>query len=452
MRLDPFNRRHFLRGSLGGAAITVGLPYLDCFFDNNGTALAATGAAPPVCFGTWFWGCGFTPGLWEPKKLGAGYDMALEMEALAPLKDQINVYSGMNVLLEGRPNITHLTGAAALLTGHVPATGSGLGNLSGDLPTIDTLVSDHIGTNTRFRSLEVSCTRKASDTYSSRGGNSVNPSEISPLALYMRIFGSDFQDPNAADFRPDPAILVRRSALSLVTDQRASMMKQLGATDRARADAYFTSLRQLERKLELELEKPAPLEACEVPEKPDEGPQGVEITTVHSNHQLFAQLLAHALACGQTRVFNVAFSQSLSMLRRPGVSEGHHQRTHEEPADPTLGYQADVSWFARQSMEGFATMIRELQYVREGAGTLLDRTLILALSDVSYAKVHSVNNMPLMTAGGAGGRMKTGLHVTAAGETLNRVGLTVQQALGMPLNTWGTGESETTRPFTEVLA
>jgi len=45
-------RRRVLKGMLGGAAVTVGLPYLDCFLNTNGSALAATGQALPVVYGT----------------------------------------------------------------------------------------------------------------------------------------------------------------------------------------------------------------------------------------------------------------------------------------------------------------------------------------------------------------------------------------------------------------
>jgi hypothetical protein len=66
-------RRRVLKGMMAGGAVTVGLPFLDAFLNTNGTALAATGAALPVAFGTWFWGCGLTPGRWEPKVVGSGY-------------------------------------------------------------------------------------------------------------------------------------------------------------------------------------------------------------------------------------------------------------------------------------------------------------------------------------------------------------------------------------------
>ena len=451
MKLTLSNRRTFLRGMLGGSALTIGLPLLDYFFDDNGVALAATGKAPPPCFGTWFWGCGLTPGHWEPKTVGRSFDVPPLLQPLAVFKDKINVYSGMNVHLDGRPNITHLTGVAAITTGTAPFTGSGLGVLGGDTPTLDSVVADKIGVRTRFRSIEATCTQKARDTYSSRGGNATNVSEVSPLELYTRLFGPDFRDPNAADFKPDVNTIVRKSALSAVTEQRVALMKQLGATDRARADDYFQSLRQLEQKLELELEKPEPMEACTIPKSSDNVERDVEIATTHKLQTLFGQLLAQALACGQTNVFNVVFSQSLSMLRKPGVSEGHHQRTHEEPSDPAIGYQTDVYWFNQQSMKGFAAMIKALADVREGAGTLLDRSLVLAMTDVSYAKNHTINNMPMLTAGGAGGRVKTGYHLSAPGETVSRVGLTIQQAMGIPVSAWGTESNKTARAFTEVL-
>jgi hypothetical protein len=54
-----FNRRSVLKGMLGGAAVTVGLPVLDMFLDGNGVAFA-DGAKLPVRFGTYFWGLGLT--------------------------------------------------------------------------------------------------------------------------------------------------------------------------------------------------------------------------------------------------------------------------------------------------------------------------------------------------------------------------------------------------------
>ena len=56
----PAPRRALLRGMLGGAAVSVALPFLDIFLNDHGTALAS-GAPLPLRFGTWFWAMGHTP-------------------------------------------------------------------------------------------------------------------------------------------------------------------------------------------------------------------------------------------------------------------------------------------------------------------------------------------------------------------------------------------------------
>ena len=55
-----FNRRFLLRGTVQGAVAVMGLPFLDCFLDGNGKALAADGRPLPTRFNTFFWGCGLT--------------------------------------------------------------------------------------------------------------------------------------------------------------------------------------------------------------------------------------------------------------------------------------------------------------------------------------------------------------------------------------------------------
>ena len=442
MRSWTGGRRRMLRGMMNGAAITVGLPLLDCFLDTNGTALA-NGAPLPVCFGSWVAGLGFNPGHWEPKTSGANYAMAPELEALSPLKDKINIYSGLNGYLDGKPNVVHQTGYQVCINGAVAAGGGE------NAPSIDQTIADAIGTSTRFRSLEVSPAGSRS-SHSRRSASAVNPAEISPAALYTRIFGPDFRDPNAASFTPDPLVMARRSVLSAVDDHRQRLVQNVGAADRARLDEYFTALRGLEQQLDLELQKPAPLEACSNPGAVQEAAPGTEIETVIKNNQLFSGLMAHALACGQTRVFTVEFGGMSA--HKAGDSATFHTLTHEEGTDLALGYQPTVHWFMLRVAEGFRDMVAALDGIREGDGTLLDRCLVMFATDTGNARYHSMDNIPLLTAGRAGGRMKSGIHLAAQGDPVTRVGLTVQQAMGVPVSAWGTESNRTAKPFSEVLA
>ena len=83
---------------------------------------------------------------------------------------------------------------------------------------------------------------------------------------------------------------------------------------------------------------------------------------------------------------------------------------------------------------------------------LLDNTLVFAHSDVSYAKNHDVLGIPVMLAGRAGGKVKSGIHVHGNGESISRVGLTLQQLMGISVDSWGMDAMNTKRPIGEILA
>ena len=437
MTSKRFSRRAVLRGLLQGSAISVGLPVLDVFLNGNGTALAAGGPLP-LRFGTWFWGCGMTPERWNPVVAGADFALPPELTALAPHRQQLNILSGFNVNLDGRPNQVHSSGVV------LPDEFTS--------PSLDVLIADAVGTGNRFRSLEIAACGDPRHSYSRRSTSVINAAEVSPVAFYQRIFGSGFQDPNDSTFTPDPTLMMRQSVLSAVKEDRQRLMGAVGSRDRARLDQYFTSVRQSEQQLEILLREPEPLASCVVPASPDEVQLGTEIEMVEANHRLLAQLLALALACNQTRVFNVVFSPGASKLRRAGSSADHHQLTHEEPVDSALGYQSEATWFVERSMVAFSEFLDIIKDVPEGDGTLLDNCLVLAHSETSLAKTHDVTGIPLMLAGQAGGRLRTGLHVKGNGDPVSRVGLTVQQVMGLRVDRWGTRSMETQRPVTEVLA
>ena len=435
-----------LRGTLGGAAVSVGLPFLDVFLNTNGDALAASGAPLPRRFGTWFFGCGMNPPRWNPATEGADWELTPELMPIEPMRAHMNILSGFSVLMHGEANQVHRTGVFGALCGGAPKTTESV-----EGPTLDVLISDAIGTRTRFRSLEMAATGNPRHSNSLRDVSNVNPAEPSPLGLYTRIFGPGFADPNAGEFTPDPDVLLRKSALSIVAEDRKRLERQLGQGDRARLDQYFTALRQLEQQLALQLQKPPPLAACSIPAAPVDLPLDTEIDHVMANHALMARTLALALACDQTRVFNMQFSDRASSLRMPGSTDTHHTLTHEEPRDPQLGYQPKATVFVQKSMEAWTQFVQTLNAVPEGDGTLLDNCLVMALSETSEANTHSVMGLPFMTAGRAGGRLRTGLHVSGVGETASRVGLTMQQAMGLNVGQWGTDQNRTDRPISAIL-
>ncbi len=441
-----WTRRRVLRGMLQGGAVSVGLPILDCLLNTNGTAFAATGSGLPVRFATWFWALGLGEAEWRPKTAGADYELPVQLAPLKPFQKKMNLFSGGQVFLDGQSNNTHFTGVQGQMTGKVSST-------EGYFGSFDTVIADVIDNGTRFHSIEATCSGDPKATWSARAGSGLQPAEVSPLALYTRIFGPEFRDPNAAVFTPDPQVMIRKSVLSVVEDERQSLMKKLGASDRAKLDNYFTALRALEQKLAIQLQKPEPLPACTKPLQPEADKQQTVMMCVDAmqRHDVMVGLLAHALACGQTRVVNMALTVGMSGLRREGDPTNHHTYTHEEPIDAALGYQVKCAWFTQRYMEALHNFAAILDGIHEGDQTLLDHMLVYCFTDHGAPRLHSVRNYPVITLGGAGGKMKTGLHIPKPGDAVTRVGLTAQQIMGVPVSSWGTKSNQVSSPIYEVM-
>jgi hypothetical protein len=439
-------RRFLLRGMFRGSAAVMALPFLDCFLDSKGQAVAATGRAVPTRFGTFFWGCGLTKALYLPKTIGANYEDTPQLASLKPYKGKLNLLSGFRAYIDDKPNIQHWTGNAAITTGTAPANDTQF-----DHQTLDQTIADAVAQGARFRSIEVSCCGNKRESYSSLGGSNTNPPEISPLGLYTRLFGPGFQDTSKGDWKPNPDVMLQRSVLSVVADDRKLLAKGVGAGDRARLDQYFTSVRELEKTLDAELRRPEIVAQVEIPGAPEEMPMNKAVPNLQRVTPIMAKLLAIGLATDQARIFNMAFSEPASTIYMPGDSRPFHQSTHEEPVDEAIGYQPVTSKFSTYSMEGFAALVAALDGVKEGDGTLLDHSLVLAYTDTSNAKLHAVDGIPMFLAGSASGRMKTGMHYAGTSTTVARVGLTVQQAMGLSVDRWGTDSNMTNKPISEIM-
>jgi hypothetical protein len=268
---------------LGGTAVSVALPFLDCFLNEHGTALASGASLPPV-FGSWFQNLSLNPGRWKPDRVGAGFQNNVELKVLDPFRERMNVISGTKYFLDGRPLETHVSGVQIATMGSLP-----FGATSD--PSLDTFVAEVIGARTRFRSVDIALSGGRQSLSRGKGGV-INPSEPSPAALYARLFGPDFRDPNAAQFTPDPHDMARRSVLSALTEERRQIMTRVGAADRARLDAYFTSVRQVEQQLDIALTAPAPIESCRKPELAPQDEPGKTVGAVEKNNKLFGELVA----------------------------------------------------------------------------------------------------------------------------------------------------------------
>ncbi len=444
--LESLTRRRMLRGMMAGSAVSVGLPLLDIFLNGNGNAMA-DGSAMPIRFGTWGWGLGMSEKIFTPKKYGSNWELPEEIASLAKVQKHINLYTNFNGFRDAAPNLCHTTGWMIIRSGFAPMNGN-------DKPgeTIDVTVAKKIATTSRFANLTMSATGDPRDTQSYESATLINTSEGSALGLYTTVFGPDFQDPNAKEFKPNPKIMVRQSVISSVMDNTKKLQTMVGAEDKQRIDQYFSGLRDLEKQFDRQLTKPDPREACVAPKAlRGDIATGVDFELVNKRHQTMTDILVMALACDQTRVFNMLYSKSFASTTKPDYEKPHHTASHEEPIDEKLGYQPMVSWFLRRAFENWGYFVEAFAKVKEGDGTLLDNMAILGSTDQSFAKIHSIDGLPMFSAGRAGGKLKTGLHINGEGTTGCRLGYTLMQAVGLDIPHWGNQSNQTSKVIGEMV-
>lgn len=458
--MKRLSRRTLLRGLLGGAVVSIGLPPLERFMNSHGSAYAEEGGPSgfPSRFGLLFWGNGVIPERWVPAATGQGSDWELseQLEPLASLKHKLTVVSGMRV------NVTNVSAHSATLAGMLTAAplldvpGQGLRIQA---PTIDQLIAAAVGQETARASIEfgVYTDGALGESHAAPIAGSPaaipRPAEFNPAALFSDLFGANFIQPGSGD-GPPPTLGVERSVLDVVMGQIASVEEQLGAADRARLEAHFEGIRSIEKRLQKLQENPPNLLACAAPAAPlgsadshgyppiEGRPQLAEINAVMSD------MAAMALACDQTRVFSNWMTNPVANPLMAGSTDGHHSLTHDEP-----GEQPQVNAIVKELMGMVRRQLEALDAVEEGDGTLLDHCAVLCTSEVSRGRTHSPDDFPILLAGSCNGYLKTDMHWRSeASDPTSKVLLTLAQAMGLPLDALGSDDCYTTESLSEVEA
>jgi Protein of unknown function (DUF1552) len=442
------SRRHMLRGIVGGTAVAIGLPPLAAMLDGNGTAFAG-GEAIPRRFGLWFWGNGVKPQQWMPSATGNGW-LAAPPPSLLPFQtagvlDRVSLVTRTWVPFAG--NWAHHTSHVGLMTASQPLDDNGVPDYdSGGFPShgagpeaIDEITSE-IGVGTKFDRVTASVSRGQGGADYLEGD--VQSSEFNPQAMYAKLF-ADFV-PGAE--QPSQGLVdARKSVLAAVRDDASALRAKLGAGDRERLDRHLDSIADIEAAVGNFAA------SCALP--PDPGPRLPDLEgngePLEETNRAMADLVAYALACDLTRVFDFRFSrvQGYPHFWQVGAPEGHHELGHAEGGDqPKI--QATISFI----MEQLAYLCGKLDSIPVGDDSLLDHCCIWGTSEQEDPQTHSFYNTPNLVIGRCGGALKGGIHVDAGGnpdwyhrldvpEAVHAgVILTMMRALGMDRTGFGVGD------------
>ena len=434
-RPAALSRRVFLRGA--GAAIA--LPWLEAMRPSGSAARAACPevVGPPTRFFAFYVPNGIQMDQWLPAASGPDYSLTPALASLGPYKDRLNVISGLRnnaaiVPVAG----DHARGTGSFLTCQTVVKTEGA-NISNGI-SLDQVMAQAVGDCTRFPSLELGidggssvggCDSGYSCAYARHiawsDSQTPLPKETNPRELFDRLF-ADFDQALTAE-QVERRRMYRMSILDFVRGDTKALQAKLGAADQQKLDQYLTGIYELEQQISKATDEavcyPGPK-----PDAPGDMPQHV---------RLMADLMTLAAQCDLSRVFTFMLGNAGSgrVYDFLGIGDGHHYLSHHQN-DPVKRQALTV--IDKWEVEQLAYLLGRLDSVVEGEGTLLDHSAVFFSSEIEDGDSHAHFNLPVLTAGGAGGKLSTGQHLAYTNdEPIADLFVALQQVMGVGSSTFG---------------
>src|SRR5579872_2544750 len=368
----PIGRRTVLRG----LSTTMALPLLDAMIPTAKAADAAQGIKRLQVFYT---PNGLTMTDYVPAQTGADYELSPILKPLEPFRDKFTVTSGfgqLNATALGDGPGDHGRSCASFLTGAHPKKTDGVGLRAG--VSMDQVAAKTLGKVTQIPSLELgiepaSLSGSCDSGYSCAYTNTLSwstpttplPVEINPRNVFERLFG----DGDSLDAASRMAQLKHQaSILDFLMADATRMSGKLGADDRRKMDEYMTSVRDIERRIQM-AEKGGIINSDMV--RPSGIPDGFE---EHVHLMIDLQVLAMQADLTRVSTFMIAREQSNRSYPEIGVPDAHHAMSHHGGDPVKIAKLTKINTF---HMQQFAYYLKRMSETREGSGNLLDRTLVL---------------------------------------------------------------------------
>jgi hypothetical protein len=407
-------RRDFLRAS----GVALALPMLESV-----RPAWATSSASPRRFFAWMPNQGILPEFFFPKEAGKDYVPTPYLELIKDHLKDLTVLSG--VALPGVDG-GHAS-EKSFLTG---APGASRGSFRNSI-SLDQFAAEQLGGETRFPSLTLMIGNDSLGLSWTRTGSMIPP-EQHPLRVYQKLFVEDSpQAREAARLR----LKEDRSLLDSLGDQARRLEARVTASDRDRVDQYFTSVRDLEKRLakaEKWIDVPKPKTAAKAPA------DGVDRNDLPAYTTMMLDLVRLALETDSTRFVTLCTSlASVTPRTIPGVRNNVHELTHHGNRPDKIGELRLVEETFFKGLDGFLTGLRS---AKEQGSTLLDRTIVYFGTCMGSANAHSTDNVPALIAGGG---FKHEGHLAfdrKKNYPLSNVYVSILQRLGIQTDRFSTGQ------------
>jgi hypothetical protein len=361
------------------AGVSLALPLLDVLAPRHARAAEATKTPRRmVCINT---PLGLHPAFFFPEQAGRDYEPSPYLEVIKEFREDFTVISGLS-----HPDIgpSHDSNQSFLTAAPHPERRAGFKNTI----SLDQFAAEAIYGETRFATLPLSC--EGSGIAWTKSGAPV-PTENWPSSLFAKLFLEGRPDEVQAQAR---RLADGQSVLDAVRGQAKQLEQTLGAGDREKLDEYFTSVRELERRLaqaEAWSKKPKPKVEAKAPVNIQNSADLVGQT------RLWFDLIHLALQTDSSRLITLQLLGTSSVPPIAGVNQGHHDLSHhgQDPAKI-----AQLKLLEIEKMKTLRDFLAQLKQTKEEGESLLDRTMVFFSSNLGDAGKHSVTNMPVVLAGG----------------------------------------------------
>jgi Protein of unknown function (DUF1552) len=429
-----FSRRTVLRG-LGTA---LALPWLE---SQSSWTFGANVDQPPVRMCCWYVPNGVHLGTWFPKYAGPLVEIPQSLQPLSFARDYLNCFEGLNhntANINGDPDgCGHGQGATSFLTGTQAFRSQD--NVQAGL-SVDQVYAQHVGNATRLPSLELGCESPRSGnafgfsgTYKThiawRTPTSPAPYEINPRHVFDRLFGGNKNDIFKSTL--EDSDFYRKSILDHVLDDSHRMTAHVSHTDRRRLDQYFTSVREVERRIQNS--RPTLGDRETNVQRPSGIPDDFD-----EHLRLMCDLMVLAFQTDSTRACTFMLTKEATDRNYPwlGFTDGHHELSHHGNDQEKNRKLRAIDQY-HISILGY--MIEQMMSIQEANGTnLLDNSLVLYGSGISDGDRHDHINLPVILLGKGGGSLRTGRHWKYHRETpMSNLLLTMLQQAGVSTHRFG---------------
>jgi len=382
---QALSRRQFLRG----AGIALSLPFLESMLPTFARAATpASGLVPgtkprrmlAICNNL-----GLLPDLFFPTGQGKDYQPSPYLELLKAHRPDYSVFSGVS-----HPNVDggHPADICFLTAAPHPGSSSFRNTIS-----LDQHIAERIGTLTRFPSLTLGVnTRTRSLSWTGTGV--AIPPEDKASEVFRQLFLQGTPEQVADQIRK---LDTGRSILDTLSAQARQLSRQVTARDRDRLDQYFTSVRDLESRLQASRgweDKPKPVVSAPMPVDPASPAAYMEKV------KIMYDLARLSFETDSTRAITLMLDGvSTPVLEIPDaqITDGYHNLSHHGRSEDK---RSQLKTIDEWHMKLLADLLTDLKAVKEDEDSLLDRTMVLYGSNFGDANQHTCFNMPTILAGG----------------------------------------------------